>query len=57
MIINNCLNILCELSEIEKTISEIERLMQQHGIEIDSEDKMKTLIQIRLNSLISIQKS
>ncbi len=44
MIINNCLSILSELSEIEKTIHEWERFLDEQNIQIEKEELLKTLL-------------
>lgn len=45
MMINNCYNLLCEITKLEKKIEEIQALAQSHGVEIDSNRLLKELIE------------
>ncbi|MGB0453597.1 MAG: hypothetical protein ACPGJV_07760 [Bacteriovoracaceae bacterium] len=44
MVVNQCLEILKEMTKIEKEISKIEKLALKHGIQLDYQDLLSAII-------------
>lgn len=51
MIIQHSIDLLTQLHELEKVISQLEDWAQAKGISLDSDEILQTLIRVRLQTL------